>query len=104
MTLPPSLTKILSRFRKSKSVKHKAEPSRDWLLALLLALVLLVVSVGVNTVVFMEAVSHTGEGEAPIEERDIDQSAVEKAKEAFGVRALEEAKYRSEYRFVDPSR
>jgi hypothetical protein len=103
MTLPPIITKYLRALPSLKG-DGRPRPSRDWLILVGLFLVLFVVSVVWNVWFFSSAL--TGESAAVSENASetTDLSPVERAKETFRTRAEEEGRYRSEYRFVDPSR
>jgi hypothetical protein len=103
MTLPPSLIKLLKKLPLKKG-DNRSHPSRDWLVLLSVFLLLLAVSIAWNIWFFAsvlegEDVVAPGNGEGTVEE-----SSLQRANAMFEARALEEVRYRSEYRFVDPSR
>lgn len=77
-------------------------PSRDWLLLLALALICLLVSVGWNLWTF-DTVTEGGAvgADAPVQEPGT--ASLDSVTRLFEARALEEARYKNEYRFVDPS-
>lgn len=77
-------------------------PSRDWLLLLGLVFICLLASVGWNLWTFTN-VTEGGSVGAPAPAQDANASAVDSVSALFEERALEEARYRSDYRFVDPS-
>jgi hypothetical protein len=103
MTLPPFLTKYLSVFR-AKKHDHTTNPTRDWLILLVLSLVALIASVIWNLWFFSEALSDKGSTAPTTTSNEDTSDSVERAKARFEARALEEGRYRSDYRFVDPSR
>lgn len=81
----------------------RLRPVRDWFIVLTVLAVLLIGSVAWNVLFFLGALeedaapattSHEPSAAAPVAE----------VLSAFTLRAQEEARYRSEYRFVDPSR
>ena len=77
-------------------------PSRDWLLLLMASVVLVAASVAWNAWLFASVQRGDVIGSAPVIV-PFDAGSVESAREVFRARALEEGKYRYEYRFVDPS-
>lgn len=78
-------------------------PSRDWLLLLALFVVLLLISVGWNLWTFTKVTAGGAIG-ASVPVQEPGTPAVDSVTKLFEARALEEARYKNEYRFVDPSR
>ena len=77
-------------------------PSRDWLMLLTIALLLLVGSIAWNLWTFSEVTKGDPIGnEAP--PASTDTGVIDSAARLFEERRAEEARYHSEYRFVDPS-
>lgn len=77
-------------------------PQRDWFVLLALAALILLTSIAAATWTFMRVT----EGKPVGVDANAGQSsgsAIEKAKALFEERRAEEARYRSEYQFVDPS-
>ena len=87
---------------KGLSYGRVLRPSRDWLLLLALALACLLISVGWNLWTFNK-VTEGGSVGAPAPAQDTNGSAIDAVTKLFEERALEENRYKSEYRFVDPS-
>ena len=93
---------ILKRFAQPGGRK-RLNPSRDWLLVLSLALAAIIASLLWNAWFFFVALNQDSSVSPAPEAKKADTSSLEKARAAFDARAAEEAKYRGEYRFVDPS-
>ncbi|MEK9184256.1 MAG: hypothetical protein AAB892_00830 [Patescibacteria group bacterium] len=96
--LPKSLA--LPHFARSS----RRRPIRDWFSLLTIAFVILLASVAWNVWTFTRVTSGQLVGGTPIETQAPDISALEAVQEIFASRAAEEARYRAEYRFVDPSK
>jgi hypothetical protein len=77
-------------------------PSRDWLLLIAFSFVCLLASVGWNLWTFTK-VTRGQSFEASITTQETNATAVDTVTKLFEARAIEEARYKSEYRFVDPS-
>ena len=77
-------------------------PSRDWLVLVALAFIGLLMSVGWNLWTFNKVTEGQPIGTAP-SSQEAENPAVDSVTRLFGERALEEARYKTEYRFVDPS-
>lgn len=103
MKLPLFIEKLVKRLPGKGGVKHLS-PSRDWLVILALALAALIASVAWNAWFFFIALGEDAAPQAPAAEHSLDTSSIEKARALFEKRAAEEEKYRSEYRFNDPSK
>lgn len=99
MTLPPFIRKYLPKLPRGGD--RQSDPARDWAILLASALILFFASVGWNAW-FMFAALEEPEVAAPSIE-DTGDTGIGAARAAAEVRALEEARYRSEYRFIDPS-
>jgi len=82
----------------------RPRPTRDWMLLLSLAALILVASAGWNVWTFVRVTSGDvgAVEEAAVDGPDL--TALERVRAAFQERAAEEARYRSDYRFVDPSK
>lgn len=103
MSILSSITAYGKRFSKSGGAKH-LNPQRDWLLLLLVALVAILASVAWNVWFFFFALdAQTAVPNAPAAQT-LDTSSINKARALFDTRAAEEARYRGEYRFNDPSK
>ncbi|MES2994465.1 MAG: hypothetical protein V4681_00270 [Patescibacteria group bacterium] len=94
---------------KSLALPHFARngrrrPIRDWFSLLTIAFIVLLASVAWNVWMFMRVTSGQLVGDAVIEAQAPDVSALEAVQGIFASRAAEEARYRSEYHFVDPSK
>lgn len=77
-------------------------PARDWFMLLSIAAILVLMSAAWNVWVFLQA----GRGEpvgAQMEAPSGSGNAIEQAQALFEARRVEDARYRSEYQFVDPS-
>lgn len=77
-------------------------PSRDWLLLLAFSFACLLISVGWNLWTFNK-VTEGGSVGAGTPVQEVGTPAVDSVTKLFEERAVEEAQYKSEYRFVDPS-
>lgn len=100
MKLPPSLTALFGKL----SLKAPAhDPVRDWLIALLFAIVFLVASVLWNGWFLLSLVAEEAAAPAAapaaVTERPYDT-----ARTVFDRRADEAKKYASDYRFNDPAK
>jgi ABC-type Na+ efflux pump permease subunit len=103
MKLPASVTKYTKVF-KALRYGEEAKPVRDWLVLLVLVVLLLVGSIIWNIIFFLSTVSDKERAVEVTENVEVDTSAVERVYEAFDARSQEEARYISEYQFIDPSR
>ncbi len=97
------ITASLQRFLKPQGVK-RLNPSRDWMMVLASGLVLIFASVLWNVWFFFAVLTEEKTIQAPAPQQEVDASSFEKAQELFKKKEAEEARYRNEYRFVDPSR
>ena len=101
MTLPTlaSVSTLLRRFRYGDTLR----PERDWLMMLALLLSLLALSVAWNTWFFLSVVADEESGRHPVEAADpIDRAMLSEERALLEAHALEEARYKTEYRFTDP--
>ncbi len=103
MTLPPYLQKYIKLLRR-ESKGDALNPHRDWHSAVVLFLVFFVASVIWNVWLFSEALSGKEGLITSTPEEAADTSFLEQADLLFEERESEAGRYRSEYRFVDPSR
>lgn len=77
-------------------------PVRDWFVLLTIAGLLVLLSSAWNVWVFLE----TGRGDSPgaqMEATGGSVNVIERAQALFEERRIENARYRTEYQFVDPS-
>lgn len=102
MTIPKQLQPLLSLLARMRAGAH-ADPARDWIVLLSVSAALLIASVAWNIVFFLtvvQGVSTAGvaqEGVAPMNDPLVEAQAM------FEERSVEVERYRSGYRFVDPS-
>lgn len=100
MKLPKLNTKFLSFL----SYGPRVRPFRDWFVLISIGVLLLLASAGWNTWLFYRIFN--GEALAPVtapQGANFSTEALTKAEALFSARATEEGKYKTEYRFVDPS-
>ena len=100
MTLPPFITVLLRKF--SHQGPSRPDPARDWTLLLSLALLMLLASLAWNTWFFLGALQEPAP--APVPAQATDDSGIDTVRASFDERAAEGERYRSEYRFIDPSK
>ena len=81
----------------------RVHPSRDWLIVLVVALLLLVASGLWGTILFIRGAEAEALGESIGNAPSVSGKILEQTSALFEERALEEGRYRNEYRFVDPS-
>lgn len=77
-------------------------PMRDWFVLLAVATALVGASIAWN-VWMLRSVEAGGTLGGPAEAEPFDAAPVQAVRATFDARAQEEARYRSQYRFVDPS-
>lgn len=98
---------LIASLKKLSALRYGStlRPHRDWLILLVVALIALLASLAWNVWFFFELVDRDLSGaesaEAPA---TLDRSALEAAREAMTEQSAEEARYKGEYQFVDPSR
>ncbi|MCI0597641.1 hypothetical protein L0Y34_01020 [Candidatus Parcubacteria bacterium] len=94
-----SFTKLISGLSYGETIR----PSRDWMVLLSIAGMLVLASLAWNAWFFLNVLtsdfSTTGSAQETVNTR-----AIEEAKALFSERAGEESRYRNEYEFIDPSR
>ncbi len=100
MTLPPFITKYLPKLRHGAH-RGRPDPARDWAILLVFALVVLFASVSWNAWFFLRAIEEPAPVAPSTEETG--DTGMDAARASAEARALEEARYRTEYRFIDPS-
>lgn len=100
------LSKITSFIKIGKRSGGPAplNPSRDWIFVLLVLFVILMVSVLWNVWFFYTVLNQKTTTVTSSGEQEIDVGLLEKMRAGFEERKGEEERYRSEYRFIDPSR
>lgn len=86
------------------SYGKQIHPSRDWLILLGVSLAMLIGFALWSTWVFMEGADPSAEQAATSTAPTLSPRLLEDTNALFERRAEEEARYRGEYRFVDPSR
>lgn len=91
------------RFSKPSIGGYAIHPIRDWFMIVGIALALLITSVGWNMWLFSRAIEGEAIGEAPAPANTYDLSSLDTVRAIFDRRQAEEARYRNDYRFVDPS-
>jgi hypothetical protein len=93
----------VGKYVKKVNYAGPLRPTRDWLVMLMVSAAFIVVSIGWNLWMFNKVTrgdSLGTETAAPVEEG----VRVDRVNAIFEKRATEEARYLSEYHFVDPSR
>jgi hypothetical protein len=85
-------------------IGDRRKPSRDWLILLTLAFLILIASIGWNVWAFVRITNGEVSGSTTTSTNGPDISIVEQVRGVFVERAAEEQRYRTEYRFVDPSK
>lgn len=90
---------LLKRFSYGDALR----PARDWYYLLLLVILLVALSAGWNAWLFRSVMQGDviGDPQAPAA---FDAAPIESVRQVFVERAEERERYRTEYRFVDPSR
>lgn len=96
------ITASLHHFLKPQGIK-RLNPSRDWMFVLASGLVLIFASMFWNAWFFFAVLTEEKTIQAPALQQEVDASSFEKAKELFQKKEAEEARYKTEYRFIDPS-
>lgn len=96
------ITASLQHLLKPQGTK-RLNPSRDWMFVLASGLVLIFASMFWNAWFFFAVLTQDKAIEAPALQQEVDASSFQKAQELFQKREAEEARYRNEYRFIDPS-
>lgn len=82
----------------------RLNPQRDWIVVLIGGLILILSSVWWNTWFFFSTLHDASVVLTPVHEENIDTAVIEKAKVFFETRAQEAQRYKTEYRFIDPSK
>mgnify|MGYP000375871057 CR=1 FL=1 len=97
-----SITSIVPKIIHSVRYGEQLRPRRDWLVLTVLCVAGLIASVVSSTFFFMDIVNRepavTGSRDS-----SVDTSVLEETRAAFSEREQEALRYRSEYRFIDPS-
>lgn len=101
MSMKLTLPKNLSSF-KLPSYGDRPRPLRDWFILVSLGAILLGLSVGWNAWQFVRVTEGQTIGEAVPQTIAPAAASLEGVRSVFQNRAAEEARYRTEYRFVDP--
>lgn len=103
MSLLSTLAAFGKRFKPKEGAKH-LNPARDWLLLLAISALALIASIGWNAWFFFATLAGEPAVGSVETEQKPETSSVEKAQVLFELRATEAERYRSEYRFNDPSK
>jgi hypothetical protein len=84
---------------------EQARPFRDWFILLGISFAVLCASALWNAWLFYKVLNGESLGQSNSASTTlIDSASLDAAQKVFDARAAEEARYRSQYRFVDPSR
>ncbi len=94
------LIKLIRVFRYGDSIR----PQRDWLVVMLIAGVLLIGSASWSYYLFGRISGGDLLGGHSQTVAPVDTASLETVRAVFEARAAERERYRSEYRFVDPSK
>jgi hypothetical protein len=94
---------FLQKLQKPGGTK-RLDPSTDWLILLGFALLFIVASLAWNTWFFFTVLDQKAAQPVMTSEQASTTNPMEKSRTLFEIRATEEARYRSEYRFIDPSK
>ncbi|HEX5774741.1 MAG TPA: hypothetical protein VFY28_02150 [Candidatus Paceibacterota bacterium] len=86
------------------AIGDRPHPYRDWYALLLIAGIFLLASLAWNVWFFIKITKGEMIGTNPSSEAKTPEDLVASARLLFEERAAEEARYRSEYRFIDPSK
>ena len=95
-----ALTKVFEHIRYG----NRLEPARDWFVLLTALLVALVVSIVWNVLFFLDTVNGVDSTQVENAINATSTDPIQTVEELFLKRQVEEARYKNEYRFVDPSR
>jgi hypothetical protein len=98
MTNLKDITKSLKNIHYGTALR----PSRDWLVLLVCTFVFMLVSVAWNLWMFGKVTSGQSIG-TETAQRPVHTAPIEAVTKLFESRAAEEARYKTDYRFVDPS-
>jgi hypothetical protein len=99
-----SLRKQLPKFLKNAAYGDRPQPLRDWWLVLGTTLILLIGSAGWSYVVFQQVSTDVTSTTSVSSVPQTGANALETVRLIFERRAVERARFLSEYHFVDPSR
>lgn len=98
----PSLTSVVGIVSRSLRYGHDIRPARDWLIVVALFLIGIFVSVVWSTVFFLDVLNREAAASS-IAETPLDTKNLMEVRGVFETRSEEALRYRSEYRFIDPS-
>ena len=101
------MKKILQRISHIGKLFHTSRhvhPTRDWFMLLGGTALLIGVTAGWNAWVYVDSTTRTAAPRESAAVPSFDTSVVGAVQSAFAVRAEESSRYRTTYRFVDPSR
>ncbi len=96
------ITASLQSFLKPQGTK-RLNPARDWMFVLACGLALILASMLWNAWFFFAVLTEDKTIQTPAAPQEVDANSFQKAQELFQKREAEEARYKTEYRFVDPS-
>lgn len=85
-------------------MKARPRPVRDWFMLIVLSSILFIGSLAWNTWFFIRATNGDVAADAGAIEPEVKKNVVESVRALFIERAAEEARYKNEHRFVDPSK
>lgn len=103
MKLPAFLTGLLKGFHTGSRSK-RLNPARDWFALLTILLAFLAASLAWNVWFFLAVVAEEPTAPAAPVVQTSNTRTLDQARAAYEARALEEGRYRTEYRFIDPSK
>lgn len=101
--IPSHLTRALTHALSALRYGDRIRPTRDWFILLGLFFVALVAGTVWSVLFFLNVVSEEPTAQTAVSEVN-DKTPLEQVRALFMTRDEEAARYRSEYRFVDPSR
>ncbi len=98
----PKYTSVIQTILRNLRYGTNIRPARDWLILTALFLIGIVVSIAWSTVFFFDVLNQESAASA-VAETPLDTKKLMQVHGAFEARLEEAERYRSEYRFIDPS-